>query len=349
MSALLPTRGDTQPRLAPDSQRLLAAGSCGDGGLFHGAKPSAALLAAGNTSTCELAIADDKFAAPLTRAGAYLALTKPRISALVLVATAVSAWVARWGAPDLSVLLHALVGTALVAASSSAANQWIERNRDAKMRRTRGRPLPSGLLTEAEVLAFSAGALVAGVTYLWLAVNAAATLLAAATWLLYVAAYTPLKVCTPLNTHLGAVAGALPVWIGWAAVDGVWDVRAVALFLILFLWQFPHFMAIAWLYRGDYAQAGMKMLTVVDPSGRRAGVLAVATAMALVPVSVTPAFVSPGASVYAFGAIVLGIFQLAAAVTFFTSRDELSARRLLHASLIYLPALLALLLLTSLI
>jgi protoheme IX farnesyltransferase len=181
---------------------------------------------------------------------------------------------------------------------------------------------------------------------LGLLVNVLTAALGLITWVLYVAVYTPLKVRTPLNTHLGAVAGALPVAMGWAAVGGAWDIRAAALFLILFLWQFPHFMAIAWLYRQQYERAGMQMLTVVDPTGRRAGVLAVATALALVPVSLAPAFYSPGASLLAFGAIVLGVFQLAAAVAFATSRDELSARRLLHASLIYLPALLGLLLLT---
>jgi protoheme IX farnesyltransferase len=277
---------------------------------------------------------------------AYLELTKPRISALVLVVVAVSGWVARWGGPDLTVLIHALIGTALVAASSSAANQWIERHRDARMKRTRGRPLPSGRLSEADVIRFAAATLLAGLLYLGLLVNLLTAVLGLATWLLYVAVYTPLKVRTPLNTHLGAVAGALPVAMGWAAVGGNWDVRAAALFLILFLWQFPHFMAIAWLYREQYERAGMQMLTVVDPTGRRAGVLAVATALTLVPVSLAPAFYSPGASLLAFGAIVLGTFQLAAAVAFATSRDELSARRLLHASLIYLPALLGLLLLT---
>jgi protoheme IX farnesyltransferase len=308
------------------------------------AQPPSGLVAAAAVAEAALA-ADDRFAIA-GRLLAYLDLTKPRISALVLVVVAVSGWVARWGAPDLTVLLHALFGTALVAASSSAANQWIERRRDARMKRTRGRPLPSGRLSEADVIRFAAATLLAGLVYLGLLVNVLTAALGLVTWILYVAVYTPLKVRTPLNTHVGAVAGALPVAMGWAAVGGAWDVRAAALFLILFLWQFPHFMAIAWLYREQYAKAGMQMLTVVDPTGRRAGVLAVATALALAPVSLAPAFYSPGASLLAFGAIVLGVFQLAAAVAFAAARDELSARRLLHASLIYLPALLGLLLLT---
>jgi protoheme IX farnesyltransferase len=340
MSVVHPTRGETQPCLAPDSQRAIS----GSGGEGLRAKPQAGIIAAG--SVAEAALPAQERLAIGGRLIAYLDLTKPRISALVLVVVAVSAWVARWGAPDLAVVFHALLGTALVAASSSAMNQWIERSRDARMKRTRGRPLPAGRLSESDVIGFAAATLIAGLVYLGLLVNVLTALLGLVTWLLYVAVYTPLKARTPLNTHLGAVAGALPVAMGWAAVGGAWDVRAAALFLILFLWQFPHFMAIAWIYREQYARAGMKMLTVVDPTGRRAGVLAVATALALIPVSVAPAFYSPGASLLAFGAIVLGVFQLAAAVAFATSRDELSARRLLHASLIYLPALLALLLLT---
>lgn len=328
MSALHPV-SEVEPRLAPDSQRLLAAGgSGGEAPVALVVRPQAALSA---------------------RAVAYLDLTKPRIAALVLVVVAVSGWVARWGAPDLIVLLHALIGTALVAGSSGAVNQWIERRRDARMRRTRGRPLPSGRLTEPQVLSFAAITLVAGLAYLAIVVTPLTAVLGLATWVLYVAAYTPLKVRTPLNTHVGAVAGAMPVLMGWAAAGGVWDVRAAALFFMLFLWQFPHFMAIAWLYREEYARAGMKMLTVVDTTGRRAGMLAAVTGLVLIPVSLAPAFFSPGASLYAFGAIVLGVFQFAAAVAFATSRDELSARRLLQMSLIYLPALLLLLVLTPLV
>lgn len=299
--------------------------------------------------SAEAALAIDARTAVVARLSAFLELSKPRIAALVLVVVAVSGWVARWGAPDVAVLLHALVGTALVAASSGAMNQWLERGRDSRMPRTRTRPLPSGRLSEAEVLWFTAVTLAAGSAYLAVFVNPLTMAIGIATWALYVAAYTPLKTRTPLNTHLGAVAGALPVLMGWAAVGGTWDVRAAALFAILFLWQFPHFMAIAWLYRDEYARAGMKMLTVVDPSGRRAAVLAVATALVLIPVSLAPALFTPGASAYAFGAIVLGGGYLAAAVAFFAERDALSARRLLHASLIYLPALLGLLLLIPLV
>lgn len=311
--------------------------------------PDAATLAASALGTAEAALALDDRSALLARGAAFLELTKPRIAALVLVVVAVSGWVARWGAPDVAALLHALLGTALVAASSGAANQWLERRRDACMERTRARPLPAGRLSEAEVLWFAAVTLFAGLGYLALFVNLPTVWLGLGTWLVYVALYTPLKVRTPLNTHVGAVSGALPVLMGWAAVGGAWDLRAAALFTILFLWQFPHFMAIAWIYREEYGRAGMKMLTVVDPSGRRAGALAVATALVLIPISVTPALYTPGATAYAFGALVLGTGYLGAATAFAGSRDTLSARRLLHASLIYLPALLGLLLLTPLI
>src|SRR5690606_23350538 len=163
---------------------------------------------------------------------------------------------------------------------------------------------------EAEVLWFAAVTLLAGLVYLAFLTNLLTAALGLATWVLYAAAYTPLKVRTPLNTHVGAVAGALPVWMGWAAVGGGWDVRADALFLFISPLKFPHFMAIAWFYREEYARAGLRMLPVVHPTGRRAGVSAIAAALTPTPVSVAPAIFSPGATVYAFGAIVLGVFQL---------------------------------------
>jgi protoheme IX farnesyltransferase len=164
------------------------------------------------------------------------------------------------------------------------------------------------------------------------------------TWLLYVCVYTPLKSRTSLNTAVGAVAGAMPVLMGWSASGAEIDLRAAALFLVVFLWQFPHFMAIAWIYREQYDAAGLKMLTVVDPSGRRAGTQAVLSALALLPVSFIPALLSPGASLYVLAAFALGGGQLACAVMFCAKRDEAAARRLLRASLVYLPALLTLLL-----
>ncbi len=271
----------------------------------------------------------------------YIELTKPKIALLVLVTVAVSALVARWGQPDLFVLGHALWGTLLVAASASAMNQWIERRRDALMDRTARRPLPSGRLHGGEVLVLGAATLIAGIAHLALTVNLAAALVGLATWVVYVALYTPLKPHSWLNTPVGAVAGAMPVLIGWAASGASLDLRAAALFLVVYLWQFPHFMAIAWIYRRQYDRAGMRMLTVVDPSGRRAATQAVLAATALLPVSFVPALVAPSAAWYVVLAFVLGVGYLACALVFMARINESTARLLLRASLVYLPSLLA--------
>lgn len=278
----------------------------------------------------------------------YVELTKPKILVMVLVAVAAAMFVARWAAPDPWMLVHALLGTTLVAASASACNQWLERISDGSMERTRTRPLPAGRLSESEALLFAAATLCLGVPYLAIAVNGLAAALGMATWLLYVVVYTPLKRTSTLNTPLGAIAGALPILIGWVAAGGELGSRAGVLFAILFLWQFPHFMAIAWLCREQYSAAGLQMLTVVDPTGRRAGAQAVATALALLLVSLVPAFqsysLSPaGASAYLVAAFLLGLGQLACAVWFCLRPDDVSARWLLRASLVYLPALLAML------
>lgn len=278
------------------------------------------------------------------RVADYIELTKPKIAVLVLVTVAVSGYVAVWGQPNPILVLHTLVGTLLVAASASALNQLLERRRDALMERTAQRPLPAGRLHRAEVVLFAALCILAGTIYLSLLVNLLTALLGLATWVVYVWIYTPLKSRTPLNTAVGAVSGALPVLMGWFAMNPATDssslLRAAALFLIVFLWQFPHFMAIAWLYRKQYARAKLQMLPVVDPSGRRAGVQAVSAALALLPVSLVPGLMVPGAAPYAAVALVLGVGQLVCAGLFLTRLDERSARRLLRASLVYLPALL---------
>ena len=273
----------------------------------------------------------------------YVELTKPRISALVLVTVAVSGFVARWGTIEPVLLLNTIFGTILVAASASAVNPLLERDSDSLMQRTASRPLPARRLSSTEVFCFAFATIVFGVVYLALTTNQTTALLGLATWLLYVCVYTPLKSRTHLNTAVGAIAGALPVLMGWAATGAAFDVRALALFLIVFLWQFPHFMAIAWLYRKQYERGGMKMLSVVDPSGRRAGVQAVLGALALIPVSFVPGLLAPGAVVYVVVAFVLGTAQLACAARFFAKLDEAAARLLLRASLVYLPSLLAML------
>jgi protoheme IX farnesyltransferase len=243
-------------------------------------------------------------------------------------------------------MIHAMLGTLLVASSASALNQYLERKLDLRMDRTADRPLPAGRLSAAEVIAFAVVTIVAGEVYLALLVNREAALWGLLTWAIYVWVYTPLKTRTPLNTAIGAISGALPVFIGWSAAGSVSDdfLRASSLFMIVFLWQFPHFMAIAWMYRKQYGKAGMQMLSVVDPTGRRAGVQAVCGALALLPVSLLPGLFTPGlgGSVYLASAFLLGVMQLAFAVAFCTSLSDLAARRLLKASLVYLPTVLML-------
>ena len=278
----------------------------------------------------------------------YVELTKPRIAVLVLVVVIASAITAAW-TTGVSVnpwaVFHACVGTLLVAGSASAANQWLEIRRDARMNRTADRPLPAARISNTGALIFAALTLFAGIVYLGITLPQSAVLWAALTWLLYVTVYTPLKPVSSANTAVGAVAGALPVFIGWSAVSESLDIRAVALFLTLYLWQFPHFMAIAWLYREDYARGGYKMLPVVDPSGRRAGVQAVLSAAALLPVSAIPALAAPGwgGPLYLVIVTLLGLVQLLVAVIFLVQMNREAARGLLRMSLIYLPALLGLL------
>lgn len=286
-------------------------------------------------------------AGALARLNDYAELTKPRISVLVLVTVAISAFVARWGVLDGVLLIHALIGTSLVAASASALNQWLERRTDALMPRTVDRPLPAGRLSPVEVLVFGVAAILLGTSYLAWLVNLNTALLGLATWFLYVWIYTPLKPRTTANTTIGAVAGALPVLMGFAAAGAPLGLEAATLFLIVYLWQFPHFMAIAWLYREDYSRAGLQMLTVVDPTGRRAGVQAILAAAALLPVSALPALLHLGGPVYLLGALSMGLAQLAIALQFMRRLDEICARRLLRASLIYLPGLWLLLMLAQ--
>jgi heme o synthase len=288
------------------------------------------------------------------RAACYWELTKPRIAALVLVTVAVAAFVGSWTRPDPLTLLHALVGTALIAASASALNQWVERRSDALMERTADRPLPAGRISAAEVLLVGIAAAVVAVLYLGAAVNWLTAMLGLLTWFLYVVVYTPMKAHTPANTVVGAVAGALPVLMGWTAVGAplalsAGGLKAATLFFIVYLWQFPHFMAIAWIYRNQYSAAGLQMLPVVDPTGRRAGVQAMVAALALLPVSLLPVLDRLAGPVYIAGALLLSGIYLYYSIQFFLERSEDSARRLLRASLVYLPALLALFMLVPLI
>jgi len=279
----------------------------------------------------------------MDRARDYVELVRPKIAALSLATVVAGAVIASWGMPHPVVLVHTLLAVALLTASASALNQYLEWRSDARMPRTANRPLPTGRLNRQEVLFL--GLLLGGVAIFWLAlaVNLRTALLGGVTWTLYVWIYTPLKSRTTLNTAVGALAGALPIWIGWSAAGGVFGVEAATLLVMLYLWQFPHFMAIAWLYREDYAAAGLKMLPAVEPSGESAGWQALVASIALLTVSVAPCLWALGGSVYLLGALGLGLLYVAASARFLYARDELHARQLLRVSLVYLPAVLGLL------
>ncbi len=294
-------------------------------------------MSAGSTTTLTLT---SRRSLAWARVRDYVELTKPRIAGMALVTVAVGAVLATWGPPEPWTLAHTLLGMALVAASGTSLNQWLERGRDARMRRTADRPLPAGRLTGGEALAFGVVTMAIGGPYLAIMVNPAAAAVAIASWLIYVALYTPLKSRSELNTIVGAVAGAIPVLVGWVAVGGRMNLLAWTLFLIVYLWQFPHFMAIAWIYAREYDAAGMKMLTTVDPSGRRAGRQAIWGTLVLLPVSLVPCFVVGAGPWYGAWVLALGIAYAAAAVAFGWRRDEPSARRLLRVSLLYLPGVL---------
>jgi heme o synthase len=278
----------------------------------------------------------------------YVELTKPRIAVMVLITVAAGYLMAAGLDARLVPLIHTLIGTGLVAGGASAWNMWIERESDARMRRTANRPLPAGRLHHIEVVVFGTALAVTGVNYLYHALpNPAAALVAALTFLIYVAVYTPLKPVTPLNTHVGAVPGALPPVIGWCAATGTigWD--AVALFLVLLFWQLPHFMAIAWMYRRDYGQAGLKMVSVTDSTGAQTSRSMIVWCGALLAASLIPVIVRPVDWVYLAGAIGLGAFFLGSTVRFRADRTERQARRVLRASILYLPGIMALFLVNA--
>lgn len=276
------------------------------------------------------------------RLAVYGELTKPRVTILSLVTVVVGYLLGAQGSPELLPLLHTVAAAALLAGGACALNQWIERTSDAKMRRTAGRPLPAGRVTPVAALRFGAALCLAGTAYLALAVNALAALVGLAIAATYLLAYTPLKRRSTLNTAVGAVSGALPPVLGWAAASGRIDPGAWVLFLIVFLWQFPHFLAIAWLHRDDYARVGMKMLPAVDRRGVVTGYHVLAYTLTLLPVSLGPSVMGIAGAVYFVGAFALGSWFLLFAVRFRMHRQN--ARALLRASLVYLPLLLALLL-----
>lgn len=280
-----------------------------------------------------------------SRLADYAELAKPEVSSLVLASTLVGFYLGARGALDWMLLVHALVGTGLVAGGTGAFNQLLEREDDARMRRTAGRPLPARRLEPAAALRYAALLSAGGILYLALLVNGLASLLAFATWASYLFLYTPLKKRTTWCTAVGAFPGAMPPLIGWAAARGTLDPQAWVLYAILFLWQFPHFLSIAWMYREDYARGGIVMLPVVDPSGTATGRQIVAYAMALLPVGVLPTFLGMAGPVYFLGALLLSLGYLWFSIRAARSHSNLHAKHLLHASVAYLPLLFALLML----
>jgi len=277
--------------------------------------------------------------------GVLCDLFKARLTILVLLTTLVGFYLGTRGLMDLGLMTHTLVGTALLACGAAALNQLWEREHDAKMRRTESRPLPSGRLQPGTVLVLGGVCSAGGLIYLALAVNLLTALLGALTLVSYVFIYTPLKRVTWLNTAVGAIPGALPPLMGWTAARGELSGEGWALFAILFFWQIPHFLAIAWLYREDYAKAGFVMLPAVDADGSRTGRQAVSHTMGLLMVSLLPFQFRLTGPVYLLGALLLGSGFIVMAWKFSRQLTPARARALFFASILYLPLLLGLMVL----
>ncbi len=267
----------------------------------------------------------------------YWALTKPEVNSLVLVSTLVGFYLASRGPLKLMLLVHTLLGTLLVASGTATLNQYIEREADGQMRRTAKRPLPAGRLAPAEALWFGIILSAAGGLYLTVTVNTLASLLALFTLGSYLILYTPLKRRTPLCTLVGAFPGAMPPLIGWAAARGNLSPEAWALYAILFFWQFPHFLSIAWMYREDYARAGLLMLPAGDREGRSTARQILAYSLALLPVSLIPTWIGQVGLTYFFGALVLGLTFVHCGARLAISRSNALAKQLLRVSVVYLP------------
>ena len=283
----------------------------------------------------------------------YIELTKPRITWLILMSTAVgyfyglprgANWWAFLAAIPLLSLLHTLLGTALMASGTAALNQWYERDADRHMRRTARRPLPSGRISAASALAFGAALSVLGFLELWLGVNLLAGFVGAFTLASYLFVYTPMKQRTWWSTTVGAIPGAMPPVIGYAAAAGALPRESWVLFAILFLWQFPHFYSIAWMYKEDYARAGIRMLPVVEPDCRSTARQIVLYGAALIPVSIIPSLLGMSGRLYFAGALLLGLWFLYSGVRVAADRTLARARNVLVASVLYLPLIYGLML-----
>jgi heme o synthase len=269
----------------------------------------------------------------------FLALTKPRVNLLVLITTLIGFHLGTFGPIDIVMLMHTVIGTALVAGGAAALNQVLERDSDRLMRRTQSRPLPAGRLGIGEARWFALVLAGLGLVELAWGANLLAALVAFTTIASYALVYTPLKSRTSLATVIGAVPGALPPMIGWAAATGGLSIEAWVLFAIVFFWQMPHVLAISWMYREDYGRGGIRVLPVEEPDGASTSRQTVSYAAVLVPVTLLPTVVGLAGGLYLIGALVLGSGLLALAIVFARQRTATHARRLFFASLLYLPVL----------
>ena len=275
----------------------------------------------------------------------YLELTKPSVVWLIVMSTAVGFYLGSSGPFSLLLFAHTLLATALLAGGTGALNQWAERDVDSRMRRTEQRPLPARRLRSHPALGFGIAITLAGAAYLALAVNLLSAGLGLLTTACYLFLYTPLKTKTPFSTFVGSFPGAMPPLIGWAAARNDLSIEGWVLFAMLFLWQFPHFYSIAWMYRDDYARAGIKMLPVVEPDGISTGRQIVCYAAVLVPVSLAPVLLGMAGTAYLVGAVLCGLGYLYFGVLAARVKTTMQARRLLQASVIYLPLIYSLLVL----
>jgi protoheme IX farnesyltransferase len=285
----------------------------------------------------------------LTRAGDYLQLARPRLALLVLVTVAAGWLLAAGHHSDCRPLVHALIGTSLLFAGAGGLNQLLERDSDALMARTANRPLPAARLQPLEVLVVGGTLCAAGIAYLLAAGEPLAAGLGVLALVIYVLVYTPLKRRTTLNTLVGAVAGAVPPLIGWATARGRLDNEALALFLIVFLWQVPHFLAIAWIYRDEYRRAGLQVLPIVDPDGAQTGRQMIRYTMVLILASLVPCALGMGSWISVVGAVVLGSAFLYGAIIFNRTPTTHDARRVFRMSLVFLPGLLLVFILDALL
>ena len=275
----------------------------------------------------------------------YYELAKPGIGFYAVISTFTSFWLASPAQVDYVLLIHTLIATALVTAGGGALNQVMEVEQDRAMRRTETRPLPSGRISVNVGIIYGLFFSIVGVVYMQLAVNTLCAVLAVATLIGYLAIYTPLKKKSHLSTIIGAFPGAIPILIGWAAVKGSVDMAGWVLFTILFFWQIPHFLAIAWMYRKDYARAGFPILSVLDDDALSVATQAVLYVVCMVPVSMLLTMINVTGWVYFWGALILGLGFIASGVMCAIRRTNTSAKQLLFASILYLPLLLALMVL----